>query len=319
MNATKDIYDVIIVGGGFAGLTAAVWLRRHRRHVLVITSGPVRNHQARAIHGFPGYDGCDPAELLGDLRREADRYRTEILEDWVDDVSPGDGFTVSTKGSGSFRCRRLLLATGTQDVKPDIPGFDTYAGQSAWHCPSCDGYEYTGKKLAIVSWGPHMAGYAREFLAYTRNITIVTHGHPPEASKRELAAVKAQGIHIRQDRIRAIEGRDGSMTGLRLEDGSLLPCEGLFYSIAHRPRLELMRKLGCHLEQGGRATCIDRKQHTTIRGVYVAGDVAPLEEFVVVAAAMGAVSAHNMHESLLKEDLDRSGNVPQVVGHAVDA
>lgn len=294
------MYDVVIVGGGFAGLTAAVWLGRYRRSTLVISSGPSRNALSRAIHGYPGFEGGNPAELLDKLCREALEYGTEIVTGIVEDVEKtSEGFEVFSNNQ-IYKGRRLLLATGTADRKPDIPNFSEFDGVSAWHCPACDAYEYIGKRVAVISWGENMAAYALNFLTYTDSITVITEGNEPGVPQEHLDKLTQNRIKVLTGKVAAIEGEGGQVERLLMEDGRQVECDAVFYNIEHRPRLNLLQKLECELT-GDFAVAVNRKQETNIEGVYAAGDIAPLEELVLVAAAMGAVAASNIHESLIPE------------------
>ncbi|MBW3538314.1 NAD(P)/FAD-dependent oxidoreductase [Candidatus Parcubacteria bacterium] len=292
-------YDCVIIGGGFAGLTAAVWLGRYRRPTLVLSAGPPRNAASHALHGYPGFEGANPETLLAALRREAGRYGIAMTQALVEQAErTNEGFAAHANRR-RYRAKRLLLATGIRDSQPDIPGFDQFAGTSAWHCPACDGFEYSGKPLAVVSWGPQMAGYALELLNYTDRVTVVTHGHDPGVPPDHLDKLTANGISVHQSKITALQGRKGQVERLLLDDGTNIPCDGLFYSINHQPRLDLIRQLGCATASD--CVVINHKQETTVPGVYAAGDIVPLEELVVVAAAMGAVAASNIHKSLIPD------------------
>lgn len=293
------MYDVVIVGGGFAGLTAAMWLGRHRRSAVVVTSGPSRNAMSRAVHGFPGWDGKPPGELLEALREEALRYGAEIVTGIVDRVEKTEeGFTAYADGQ-PYSGRRILFATGTVDRKPDITNFSEYDGISAWHCPSCDGYEYTGKRIAVLDWGSSMAGYALHFLTYTDQITVITQGNEPEVPPEQMRKLELNGIEVLRKTIVKLEGEEGQIHHLCFEDGSKLACDALFYNIHNKPRLNLIEQLSCQTRSD--YVLVDHKARTTIEGAYAAGDIAPLEEMVVVAAGMGAVAAHNIHQSLEPE------------------
>ncbi len=294
------MYDVVVIGGGFAGLTAAVWLGRFRRSTLVISSGPSRNALSRAVHGYPGSEGSNPVELLDKLCREALEYGTEMLTGIAEDVlKTSEGFQILCNNE-VYKARRVLLATGTADRKPDIPGFSDFDGISAWHCPACDAYEYIDKRIAVISWGEYMAGYALNFLTYTNSITVLTDGHEPGTAPDHLAKLEQNNIPVLTAKVSAIEGENGQVERLRLQDGSVLECDAVFYNIDHRPRLNLLQRLECELT-GDSAVAVNHKQETNIEGVYAAGDIAPLEELVVVAAAMGAVAASNIHKSLTPE------------------
>lgn len=290
-------YDAIIVGGGFAGLSAALWLGRFRRRTLVLSAGPSRNARACAAHGYPGYDGANPADLLAKMTHEVDQYPSVTrVEGHVSTAAKeGDNFCV-TVGARAYRARRILLATGIEDVGPDLPDFESFEGTSIWHCPACDGYEYAGGRLVIVGRGPQLAGYVSEFLAYTEHLTVLTNGAGPEFADAEKAALDRRGIAVYTAPVQRLVGREGQLERIELDDGTNLDADAIFYSVGHVRRTELIEQLGCEL--GADGVVMGRCQETTVPGIYAAGDIAPLEELVVVAAAMGAVAANNLHRSL---------------------
>lgn len=294
MAVNEQIYDVVIVGGGFAGLSAAIWLGRLRRRALVISSGQSRNQVSHAVHGYPGFEGEDPNIVLGKIRKEALGYGAELVETWVEKAAKTAKYFVVETSGATYRAKRVLLATGTTDSKPDLPGFSEFEGTSIWHCPACDGFEYTGEKLAVVGWGPHIAEYALEFLAYTKHITVLLHGH--KADDSTLKRLQPHNIPVHTSPIAKLQGQKGQLDKIVLADGTQVGCRALFYSIEHRPRLELAKQLGCKLD--GNCVQIYHQQQTSVKGVYAAGDIAPLEELIVVACAMGAVAASNIHKSL---------------------
>lgn len=291
-------YEVIVVGGGFAGLSAALWLGRYRRKTLVLSSGPSRNNHAHAVHGYPGIEGVSPQELLSNMQHEVAAYGTPTRDEWAASISRKDSKFVLTTSKQQYTADRLLVATGTSDEKPAISNFERYEGVTAWHCPDCDGREYINQKLVILSWGPQMVDYALKFLPYTSAITVVTHGHKPEASAAGLKRLQQRGITIIEQQITAISGEAGHIDYLTLADNTRLTCDGLFYSIRSSPRTELAEQLGCKVDRSG-AVVTNRKQQTSVTGVYAAGDVGPLENLVVVAAATGTIAASNIHKSLM--------------------
>ncbi len=292
-------YDALIIGGGFAGLSAAIWLGRFHRSTAVISKGPTRNAGSTVMHGYPGLDGTSPAELLKRLRSEAAGYGATFIEGWAEGVKKTkDGFEVHTD-NGAYTCRRLLVASGTQDHRPhEIPGFDRFLGKTVWHCPSCDGHEYTGRQLALLGWHRDMAGYAEEFLTYTNagNITVYTHGHElPEEACQQLAA---NGIALVTNPIESFDGEGDKLHSIQLSGGAAKKADALFYNIAQTPRLELLEQLGCELTDGAVQT--DQQQETSVKGVYAAGDITPFEDFVVVACSTGSIAASSIHDTLDK-------------------
>ena len=303
MNTPKT-YDAVIIGAGYAGVSAAIWLGRFKRSVLLVSSGQPRNYKAHVLHGYPGFDGGNPAELLDKMRDEAAAYGICTLDAWAEsiskDVTPdGDIFTIKTPVK-TVTARRVLIATGVTDTKPDITGFDQFEGVSAWHCPACDGIEYSGKKLVIIGWGPEVADFAKEFLTYSSDIIVMTHGHADELNAQSRKALHDNNIPVIDTEIAELLAADGSRTqigSLVMTDGTRLPADGIFYHINRTPRLELVQKLGCDINHG--AVTGNHQQETCVPGVYVAGDIVNLEDLVVVACATGTTAASAIHNSLL--------------------
>jgi thioredoxin reductase len=293
----KSDYEVIVVGGGIAGMTAALWLGRFRRRTLLLSAGPSRNAAAHALHGYPGYDGAPPSKLMDTLGHELTQYASVTRAEGrvATAAREGDRFCVSV-GHREYTGSRILLATGIRDIKPQLPDFGVYEGLSIWHCPACDGHEYADKKLAILGAGEHLAGYVREFLAYTDQLSVVTNGSPLEIPEHDRNAFQRNGIPVYTEPVRALHGDAGLLKAVELDDGTTVEADAIFFSLGHAPRTELAEQLGC--EVGDDGVVMNRRQETTVPGVYAAGDISPLEELLVVAAAMGAVAANNVHQSL---------------------
>lgn len=294
-------YDAIIIGGGFAGTSAAIWLGRYRRRTLVISAGPHRNAAATVMHGYPGSDGQNPDELLQKMHAEAAAYATtEFVDEYATaaEKTSDKTFIVRTRDA-QYAASSLLIATGTADERPDFTGFDRFNGKTAWHCPACDGYEVSGKTIAVIGWHEDIGGYAKEFLPYTdpQNITIYTQGRDSDLDPKVRRDASSAGIRLQTIPISELRGTDGKLETLVLDDSSTVPCNALFYNISQRARLQLLNELGCELEEG--AVKVDQKQQTTIEGVYAAGDITPFQDLVVVACSTGAVAASSIHESLM--------------------
>lgn len=296
-NKNQFHYEVLIIGGGFAGLSAAIWLGRFHRSTAIISKGPTRNASSSMMHGYPGFDGRSPAELLKRMQVEAAGYGTTSIEVWADSVKKTqDGFEVHTD-NGTYTCKRLMIASGTHDYRPyEIPGFKQFLGETVWHCPSCDGHEFSDKQIALLGWHENMAGYAEEFLPYTeaQNITIYTHGHDLEPNaKKQLAE---HGMELVTTKIESLQGDGDALQSVQLSDGKNRKADALFYNIEQKARLELFEQLGCELTDG--AVQVNQKQETSVKDVYAAGDITPFEDLVVVACSTGTMAASSIHESL---------------------
>jgi thioredoxin reductase len=296
-------YDVAIVGGGPAGLSAAIWLARHLRRVVLIDSGDPRNWATRAIPGFLGRPEVTPAELRRSGRDEARHHGVVLLDDRVETAERlGDEhFRLALHGGGSVEGRRLLLAIGLKDAWPDIPGLDRIYGDTAHHCPDCDGYEARGAKTVVVASGRKAAGLALDLTTWTRELVICTNGAAPDLDAPQLAQLDALGIPVLTPRIRRAVHEGGALRALELEDGMLLDCDQLFFSIGRFPADDLGVQLGCDRDDEG-LIVVDAHHHTSVHNVFAAGDIVPGPQIAIAAAAEGAIAALAIHKSLLSEE-----------------
>ena len=282
--------DAIVCGGGPAGLAVATWLGRYRRSTLLLDAGRQRNLPARAAHGYLTQDGAPPEQLLAAAMTDLKRYESVRIERTdVDGVRrDGDVFVVSTR-HGEHRARRVVLATGVEDVFPDIDGFADLYGTAVFHCPCCDGYEARGRRVVAIGWAEHTAGYALDLLDWGAEVTLVTNGETFEGDEACRAALDRNDVELVEDDVAEL-CRDGhEMTGVALASGRTIEAAMAFFSIEHRPRTELARALGCDLDDDGYVV-VDTHGLTTVPGVYAAGDVTPGEQLIQVAAAEGAVA-----------------------------
>ena len=287
-------YDVVVVGGGPAGLTAALWLGRYRRSTLLIDGGEQRNLAASRTHGYMTWDGRGPRDMLEAAREDLRRYPTvAIVPNDVRSVrASGDGFEVVTDDE-VMTAQRLVFSTGVRDIWPDIPGFESLYGTAIFHCSCCDGYEARDENVLAIGWGEHVAGYALDLLEWGANVTLVTDGRPFQGDDDASRALRRHDVEILEDPVEefltdeVIQGT--RMKGARLRSGRVLEATKAFFSIAHEPRVELARSLGCAIDDDGYLV-VDRHGLTKIDGVYAAGDVTPGEQLVQVAASEGAIA-----------------------------
>ena len=298
-----DSYDVIVVGAGPAGLSAALMLGRCRRSVLVFDNATPRNAASRGLHGYLTRDGTPPLEFLQLARRELERYDTvRICDAEVAAADCADGMFQVTLADGSrFSARKLLLATGVVDNLPDIPGFRELYGRSVFHCPYCDGWEVRDQPLAIYGKGERGLGVALELTAWSRDLVLCSDG-PAEIDRTGLDRLAGNGIGIREERVARLEGHDGVLSRVVFASGPALDRRALFFSTGQYQRSNLMSRLGCEFNDKG--TVRTGKYETThLRGLFVAGDASRAVQWVVVAAAEGAEAAFAINTDLLKEDL----------------
>lgn len=296
------MYDVIIVGAGPAGLSAALILGRCRRRVLVIDSGKPRNAASRAMHGFLSRDGMPPLEFLATAREQMRRYDTvELREGCVTAAECRDRtFHVTLEDGAEHDARKLLIATGVVDSLPEIPGFQELYGVSVFHCPYCDGWEVRDQPLAIYGRGDRGLGLSLELTAWSRDLVLCTDG-PSELSADDRARLDRNGIRVRDERILRLEG-DARLERVVFAAGAPLARRAVFFTTGQRQQSRLAHRLGCEINEKG--TVRTGKYETThLTGLYVAGDASRAVQWVVVAAAEGAEAAFDINTDLLKDDL----------------
>jgi thioredoxin reductase len=296
------MYDVIIVGAGPAGLSAALMLGRSRRRVLVCDTGRPRNAASRAMHGFLTRDGMPPSEFLRVAREQLQQYDTVEMRDVeVTHAECRDGrFHVTLQHGICLTARKLLIATGVADNLPSIPGFRELYGIGVFHCPYCDGWEVRDQPLAVYGRGARGFGLSLELTGWSRDIVLCTDG-PSELSAGDLDRLTRNGIIVRGDRVARLEGT-ASLERIVFENGDALVRSALFFTAGQTQQSQLARALGCEINEKG--TVRTGKYETThLTGLYVAGDASRAVQWVVVAAAEGAEAAFAINTDLLKEDL----------------
>ena len=296
------MYDVIIVGAGPAGLSAALMLGRCRRRVLLCDTGRPRNAASHAMHGFLSRDGMPPREFLRIAREQLQQYDTVEVRDMEVTVAEcrDSRFHVELSDGSAFLSRKLLIATGVVDKLPDIPGFADLYGRSVFHCPYCDGWEVRDRPLAIYGRGARGLGLSLELTGWSRDLVLCTDG-PPELDADDLARLARHGIPVRRERIVSLEGPE-RLEQIVFESGEPLARHALFFTTGQEQQSDLAIRLGCHMNEKG-TVHTGKYESTHLPGVYVAGDASRAVQWVVVAAAEGAEAAFSINTDLLKEDL----------------
>jgi thioredoxin reductase len=295
------VLDVLVIGGGPAGLSAALMLGRCRRRVLVCDSGTPRNASARALHGYLTRDGIPPPKLLEIGREELRVYGVELRQVTVVDVAcTPEGFAVQLETGERFASRKLLVATGVRDHVPDIDGLADCYGISVHHCPYCDGWEARDRALAVVGSGSGAAGLALSLKTWSRNVVICSNGRAriPRVHRDRLATHEVEVI---ERRIARVEHHEGHVHRLVMHDGSDVACEAVFFSTGQSPQCDLARRLGCEFTRKGTVRT-DHLGQTRVPGLYVVGDASRDVQFVIVAAAEGAKAAVAINKALQETD-----------------
>jgi thioredoxin reductase len=295
------MFDVAIVGGGPAGLSAALMLGRCRRSVLVLDLGHPRNQRSHALHGYLTRDGIAPASLIELGRAELSPYGIERRAIGVTGARLiGNHYRLSLANGGAEEARYVLIATGVVDDLPAIEGFDACYGRSIFHCPYCDGWERRDRPLAAFGRGTHVAGLALSLKTWSADVIVCTHGRRLDRGLRE--RLDHNGIGVRTEPIERIEHVDGAMTGIVFAQGDPISRDALFFTTGQHPQSSLAISLGCTLNRRGTVKT-GLSCDTNVPRLFVAGDASHDAQFVVVAAAEGVKAACAINRALQVEEL----------------
>ena len=308
MSDIYDTYDVVVVGGSWAGLSAAMQLGRARRRVLVVDAGLPRNRFARTSHGFLGQDGRTPAAILETARDQVLAYPTvRIIHDEVTGVTPPaqapNGELEVTLASGPIaRARRLVLATGVVDELPDIPGLGERWGKTVLHCPYCHGYEVAGGRLGVLAVGESSIHQALLLPDWSDDVTLFTNGSL-ELTADHRDALAARRVRIDERSIVGIVGAGPALDGVRLrgpDGGGLVGLDALFTASRTRMASPIAEQIGCAFDDGpfGPVIRTDARKETTVPRVYAAGDAARERHTATWASADGVTAGISAHQSL---------------------
>ena len=293
------MYDALILGGGPAGLSAAIYLGRFTRRVLVLDAGEGRSSFAQVNDNYLGFpEGITTRDLRALGRKQAERFGVEFQECRVERIErlADGGFRVFTTG-GDFDGRTLLFATGVKDIWPDVPGVHDWIGRQLFWCITCDGHRTVGKHLVCIGNTDEAATTTLQFLLFTRNVILVADPDKVRFSPLKLADLAAQGIRIVHARPTHFElSPDGrEIQAVCLDDGSRLPCQMIFSLLGVRPNTQLARELGVSLDSDGYIE-MDEEGYTSIPGVFAAGDLTRMyTQQVASAVHAGAEAAQTMN------------------------
>ena len=297
-----NTFDVVVVGGGPAGLSAALILGRCRRRVLVCDTGHPRNARSRGLHGFLSRDGTLPAELLECARQQLRPYETVTVRfaEVVDAEQTSEGFAVILDDGSCWIGSNLLLATGVVDELPAIPGIERFYGRSVHPCPYCDGWEWREQPLAVYGRGEKGAGLSLMLTLWSKDLVLCTDG-PAELSRSQRERLALHKIPVREEPIARLDGsEDGLLRNIIFANGEALAREAMFFNTGERQRSALITKLGCELDDKGRAGTGDLEE-SSVPGLYIVGDASGDVQFAIVAAAEGARAAVAINKALLRE------------------
>ncbi|MGP9810419.1 NAD(P)/FAD-dependent oxidoreductase [Rhodopseudomonas sp. NSM] len=293
-------HDVIVIGGSYAGMAAALQLLRARRSVLVIDAGERRNRFAAHSHGFLGQDGADPAAIAASARRQIEAYKTLRWIDGVADAASGtkDAFAVTTRDGAQHGGRRLLFATGVSDRLPAIEGLQARWGVSVFLCPYCHGYELDQGRIAVIATGP-MSLHQAQLLPEWGEVTLFTNA-AVAADDATRADLIARGVTIEDTPVARVDGH----ADIVLSDGRRLPFAGIFTTARNAPATPVAELLGCALGETPFGTQIvtDEAKQTSVPGAFACGDAARVPHSLSLAVADGAWAGASLHRSLVWPD-----------------
>ncbi|MFG3706101.1 NAD(P)/FAD-dependent oxidoreductase [Micromonospora sp. NPDC047670] len=294
-------YDVVVVGAGAAGLSAALLLGRARREVAVIDVGEPRNAPASHMHGFLSRDGLPPAALLELGRAEIARYGVRLIPGRVDQID--HGYYVRMVGGPVLEARRIVVATGLRDELPDIPGLRERWGKDLLHCPYCHAYEVRDQPLGVL--GTHPGAVHQALLVRQWSDDVVFFAHTLDVTPRDRDRLEARGVRIAEGKIEQLVVDGGRLRGVELAGGLVVPRAAAFVFPRMVPRDELLTRLGCAKDDNG-WVATDRTGRTSVAGVWAAGNVIDPRAQVIAAAGMGSAAAFAINTDLLDEDVDRA-------------
>ncbi|MFF5480391.1 NAD(P)/FAD-dependent oxidoreductase [Streptomyces sp. NPDC012935] len=307
-----EAYEVIVVGGGAAGLSAALVLGRARRRTLVVDAGEPRNAPAAHMQGYLTRDGMSPADFLAIGREEIARYGVELVGDRALDVTRGEDFTVVLASGRSVRARRLVVATGLRDELPDVPGVAERFGKDVLHCPYCHGWEVRDQAFGVLATTALSVHQALMVSQWSKDVTFFLHEvAESDLADDDLRRLAAAGVNVVPGAVAEVVIEDDRLTGVGLADGTVHSREVLFVAPHAVPQTGLLEKLGADLQETpfGSYPVVDPTGLTSVPGVWAVGNAMGFGEQVVNAAAGGYRAGATINGEMLMTDIDAAAGV----------
>jgi len=295
-------YDVIVIGGSYAGLSASMALGRASRQVLVIDSGEPCNAQTPYSHNFLTQDGKTPQEIAGLAKAQVALYPTiEFYKGLaIRGIQTGVGFEIITQAGDTFVAKKLVFATGIRDLMPEIQGFSECWGISVIHCPYCHGYEVKNEKTGLLGNGDSAFDFARMIAHWTKDLTIFTNGKSAFTSE-QAEKLAAHDIQIVENKITSLEHTHGKVQQLVFENGSKQALTALYARVSFEQHCDIAQQLGCELTEMGYIKT-DNVQKTTVKGIFACGDNASPMRWLSNAVATGGLAGAMVNREMIEED-----------------
>ncbi|MFW5950892.1 MAG: NAD(P)/FAD-dependent oxidoreductase [Gemmatimonadota bacterium] len=294
-------WDAVIVGGGPAGLSAALWLARYRRRVITLDEGHPRNEAAWAVHGYPGLPDPDPERLRSTIREQATAAGAIFERRRVVEITGEKGdFTLADAAADTIGARRIVLAYGRRDRLPGIPGLEACYGRSVFHCPDCDGPTVEGARVAVLGHDRNAAALALYLLTWAREALMLTNGLDPALPPDAIGTLRRHSVGIITGRVERLESEGCQLRAARV-DGRVVPLDALFFHWGSEPASGLGSVTGCTVNRHGDLE-VNGSLETSIPGIYAAGDIIGRPHLAVSAAAGGVRAALALHRSLLPDE-----------------
>ena len=300
--------SIVIIGGGPAGLNAAVVLGRCRRKVLVFDTAQYRNKQSHGMHNYLTRDDILPSDFISICQKELEKYSVQLLHKKIISASKNEegNFVAKDDEGRSYHSKKLLVATGLTDTIPPIPGFKEMYGRSVFHCPYCDGWEVRDKKLGVYARNKEGWELALALKGWSDFVTLYLDGKNKIKPTQE-EQLKANKIPVVRLAFERLEGKDGQLQKIVFKNGEKQECDALFFVNGYTQQCNLAEAFGCNINKKG-VVVTNRFQQTNIDGLYVAGDASKDMHFVVVAAAEGAKAAVIINKELQNEISQKQSN-----------
>jgi len=304
LNNSSD-YDVVVIGGGAAGLSSALVLTRAQRSVAVVDAGAPRNSPAAHMQGFLSRDGLPPHELLAIGRAEVAGYGGTIVHATATSIERGDGatFIVLLADGRRLTARRVLVTTGLRDELPDIPGVMERWGRDVLHCPYCHGYEVRDQQVGVLGTADDGVAFAQLVRQWSADVVYFAHTRALTADQREQLTARAIGIV--EGAVAGLEILDDRLEGVRMDDGRVIHRGAVFVRPRFVPNSDLLVALGCAVDENG-WVATDAAGATSVPGVWVAGNASNARAQVITAAGEGSAAALALNADLVQEDVDRA-------------